>query len=250
MTENNNVMAVINGRELTRKEVQEFINMMGAQGNQFRDEAGMNKVAQELLNQELFYLDAIKEGLDKDEEYLKEVERSKENMLKQFAINKLLKDVVVSDEELKDYYEEHKVHFQNPMQFEASHILVTEEDKAKEIKDKIDAGEITFEDAAVEYSSCPSKEKGGSLGKFSEGQMVKEFEDAAKVAEIGKITDPVQTQFGFHIIRVDDRQDKSTAEFEDVKEQIRGQALSLKQQQAYLDKVDEIAKDYKVEKFF
>lgn len=249
MTEKN-VMAKINGRELTKEEVQDFINMMGNQGMQFQNEEGIKKVADELVNQELMFLDAKKQGLDKDEAYLKEVERSNENLLKQFAINKLLKEVSVSDEDLQEYYDSHKEHFQKPMTFTASHILVEDEEKANEIKGKLTGGEVEFEDAAKEYSSCPSKDQGGKLGTFQEGQMVKEFEEAAKTAEVGVITEPVKTQFGYHLIRVDERTDSDTASFDEVKDQIQNQVLSLKQQEAYLDNINKISSEYNVEKFY
>lgn len=87
----------------------------------------------------------------------------------------------------------------------ASHILVLDEQQAKDLKTKIDNNEISFEDAAKEYSQCPSKAQGGDLGYFGRGMMVKEFETAAFDGEVGKVTDPVKTQFGWHLIKVIDK---------------------------------------------
>ena len=87
----------------------------------------------------------------------------------------------------------------------ASHILVLDEQQAKDLKTKIDNNEISFEDAAKEYSQCPSKAQGGDLGYFGRGMMVKEFETAAFDGEVGKVTDPVKTQFGWHLIKVVDK---------------------------------------------
>ena len=81
---------------------------------------------------------------------------------------------------------------------EASHILVKTEEEAKNIK----SGKIDFAHAAGKYSLCPSGGDGGSLGSFGKGMMVKEFEDAAFSAELNKVTDPVKTQFGWHLIVV------------------------------------------------
>lgn len=94
---------------------------------------------------------------------------------------------------------------QNYTQVSAKHILVSSEKEAKDLKVKIDNSEISFEDAAKEYSSCPSGKQGGDLGYFPKGVMVKPFEDAAFSAEVNKVTDPVQTQFGWHLIKVTDR---------------------------------------------
>lgn len=87
-------------------------------------------------------------------------------------------------------------------QINASHILVKTQDEANEIKFDLKSGK-SFEDIAKEKSLCPSKKKGGNLGWFKRNQMVKEFEDACFNANKGDIIGPVKTQFGFHIIRID-----------------------------------------------
>jgi len=86
----------------------------------------------------------------------------------------------------------------------ASHILVKSLEKAQEIKNLIEKGDKDFDLAAAEFSLCPSGARGGDLGFFGKGMMVKEFEDAAFSLEKGKISEPVQTQFGYHLIMVTD----------------------------------------------
>lgn len=86
----------------------------------------------------------------------------------------------------------------------ASHILVDSKEEANLIKSKIDNGEC-FETLAKKYSKCPSGENGGDLGYFERGQMVKEFEDTAFNLPVGKVSDPIKTQFGWHIIKVYDK---------------------------------------------
>ena len=87
-------------------------------------------------------------------------------------------------------------------QVSAKHILVSSQKEAQDLKTKIDNNEITFEEAAKKFSSCPSGQQGGDLGYFPKGMMVKPFEEAAFSADINKVTDPVQTQFGWHLIKV------------------------------------------------
>ena len=87
----------------------------------------------------------------------------------------------------------------------ASHILVQTQDEAVKIKKDIEAGTISFEEAARKYSLCPSKAQGGDLDYFGRGMMVKPFEDAAFDGETGKVSEPVQTQFGWHLIKVVDK---------------------------------------------
>ncbi len=87
----------------------------------------------------------------------------------------------------------------------AEHILVESESEAANLKKQIENGEITFEDAAKKYSKCPSKANGGDLGYFGRGMMVKEFETAAFDGNVGTVSNPVQTQFGWHLIKVVDK---------------------------------------------
>ena len=91
-------------------------------------------------------------------------------------------------------------------QVKASHLLVRTEDEAKKLKEEILAGK-PFEDVAAEASLCPSGANGGDLGFFGKGQRVKEFEDAAFSMEIGEVSDPIQTQFGWHLIKLTDKKD-------------------------------------------
>lgn len=90
----------------------------------------------------------------------------------------------------------------NRTQVRASHILVNSEAQAERLKKEIENGKITFEEAAEKYSTCPSGANGGDLGYFGRNQMVKEFETAAFKLPIGSISDPVKTQFGYHLIKV------------------------------------------------
>ena len=94
----------------------------------------------------------------------------------------------------------------------AKHILVETEEKAKEIKEKINNG-LSFEDAAKEFSSCPSSSQGGDLGSFTRGRMVPEFEDAAFSLEVGEVSEPVKTQFGYHLIKNRRKVTRSYKEF-------------------------------------
>lgn len=93
----------------------------------------------------------------------------------------------------------------NYTEIHAEHILVNSEQEAGNIRSDIEENKISFEDAAKKYSSCPSGKSGGDLGFFRKGMMVKEFENAAFSLEPGKISNPVKTQFGWHLIKVIER---------------------------------------------
>ena len=87
----------------------------------------------------------------------------------------------------------------------AKHLLVDTQELCEEIKTKIANEEISFEDAASEYSSCPSGQSGGDLGSFGEGQMVPEFDKVVFNDEVGVVHGPVQTQFGYHLLKITQR---------------------------------------------
>ena len=87
------------------------------------------------------------------------------------------------------------------MEWKASHILVKDYNLARKLKQEIQKG-ARFEDLARQHSTCPSKSSGGDLGWFGPGKMVKEFEDACRKTGIGSVTDPVKTQFGYHLVKV------------------------------------------------
>lgn len=117
-----------------------------------------------------------------------------------------LKDVKVTEEEVKTKYDEYQP------EIRASHILVEDEAKAKEIKAKLDAGE-DFAELAKENSTDPgSAANGGDLDFFGQGAMVPEFEEAAYALEVGEISDPVQSQHGWHIIKVTEKKEKEPLE--------------------------------------
>lgn len=136
---------------------------------------------------------------------------------------KALKDVEVTDEEIEKYYN------QASQELNARHILVEDEETAKEIKAKLDAGE-DFAKLAKEFSTDPgSGAKGGDLGWFTVGTMVPEFNDAAYALEIDQISEPVQSEHGFHIIQVTEKRDvKDYGKLEDKKEEIRESIAATK----------------------
>ncbi|MCT1795575.1 peptidylprolyl isomerase [Helcococcus kunzii] len=237
---------VVNGKEITEKDVNEFIKQLGQDGMRFNSEVGKKQLAQELLNQELLLLSAKEDKLDETEEFNKELEFVKEQILKQLAMKKLISEVKVSDEEVKDFYENNKEQFKEVYSFKAHHILTDDEEKAKELKSKIDAGE-NFEDLAKDNSTCPSSQRGGDLGEFQSGQMVPEFENALMEMENGEISNPVKSQFGYHIIRLDDKKLVKENNFETFKDELKHGMLHQKQQEVYLSKVIELKEKYSVE---
>ncbi len=245
----NKVLAAVGGVNITEEDVSEAIIAMGQRGQSLNNPQGRAMVLEQLINRKLLLAGARKELLEFDPEFKKQLNIMKEELLTKFAISRAIENVKVTDEETKKFYDENPAAFVSGNTVTASHILVDSEDKAAQIKTEIDAGKITFADAAKQYSSCPSKENGGELGAFGQGQMVKEFETAAFTAEIGTVTAPIQTQFGWHLILVTDRSESSVMAFEDVSEQLKEQLLAEKQQKAYASKINQLKILFPVDMF-
>jgi len=147
----------------------------------------------------------------------------------QIVIEKAVgKDVKVSDADIKAYFDKNHATLDKPEQVRARHILVADAKTAADIETKLKGG-AKFEDLAKQYSTDPSsKDKGGELGFFGKGQMVPAFQDVAFSAPVGKISAPVRSPFGFHIIQVEEKKAAVKATFANTHNQISDQ---LKQQQ-------------------
>ncbi len=249
MSDNKELVAIVNGKEISKNDVLKYLNDIGPQmAMQFQSPEGIRRVINELVNQELLYLDAVEKDFESDEEFQDVLEITKSNLLKDYAVNKIISKIEATPDELAVHYLKNKDQYNKPETVIASHILVDKIDLANEVIKEIEEG-LSFEDAAKKYSSCPSKEAGGNLGEFSKGQMVPEFDEAVFSMEEGELSAPVKTQFGYHIIKLIKKNPAGESEFEDVKEEVYKEVLLKKQQNAYIEKLDELKNKYKVEMF-
>ena len=119
-----------------------------------------------------------------------------------------------------------------------------EPDKYKEIKEEIDTNKISFEEAAKKYSSCPSKDQGGNLGVFGKGMMVPEFEEAVFNMKNGEVSGPVKTQFGYHLIKLENLQAGGESEYEEVRNEIERSLMYQKQSEAYNKELNNLKSKY------
>lgn len=237
----------VNGKEITFDMVHNFVHQMGQEGHSYHNEKGFQQIADELLNQELLYLEAKEEGLYNSEEYKKEVEFAKEQLLKQYAIRNLLSEVEVSEDEIKNLYDKYENEFKDVYKFRASHILVQDEEKAKDLKKQIDEG-ASFEDLTNQESMDGARKNGGSLGEFLTGQMVPEFENALMEMEVNSVSNPVKTQFGYHLIKLDNRELAKENTYENFRDDLERSLLSQKQQDLYIKKTNQLKEKYEVER--
>lgn len=203
---------------------------------------------------------AKQKGFDRNPEIKEQLQFFSDNFLaNEYLKREIAQKVTVSDDELKSYYESHKDEFKTQDMLKARHILVRvdnsasddEKKKAKEKTElylkKIKDGE-DFAKLASDFSDDPgSKAKGGDLGFFPRGRMVKPFDDAAFSLKPGETSGIVETQFGFHIIKVEDRKDSSVESFDVVKERLKQKLSQDRTRKELTDFIDKAMKDSKTE---
>ncbi len=182
-----------------------------------------------------------------------------QNLVIETMINKKTGGIPdATTEEVEVFYNENPEDFKVPERVQASHILFTTEPtdsddvkaqkrlKLASLKGEIEKG-ADFAQVATENSDCPSKEQGGSLGAVEKGKMVKEFEDVAFSAKIGEVSDIVETQFGYHLIKVTDRQSAGTLELAEVRDKVQEFLTRQKKETVISDFIQGLRQDASIE---
>ncbi|MFN2340175.1 MAG: peptidyl-prolyl cis-trans isomerase [Halanaerobium sp.] len=176
-----------------------------------------------------------------------------ENNMNGFLVNKLREEVInevnISDEEAKEFYDNNSQQFETSEQKRVSHILFDEQAKAEEVLAEINNG-ADFAEMAREHSTGPTAENGGDLGFITENEqgLDRTFRDAAIKLNVGEVsTEPVETQFGFHLIKVTDTREAGVRDFEEVKSQIKSQMRSQKQNQAFQEFVEGLREEAEID---
>ena len=242
------ILASVAGNPITEAELEMALASMGQRGQAYNNPQGRQVLLEQLIAQKLFLMDAQKNLMEREPEFKEQLKRVKEEMLTNYAIKKAVEKVRVTDDEIQKFYDENPDQFEAGTTYNASHILVETEEKALEIAAQINAGEISFEDAAKANSTCPSGQQGGELGDFGHGQMVPEFEQACDALEVGEMSAPVQTQFGWHLVKLNKKEDGGKMELAEVKEQIRQALMQQKQQAAYQSRINQLKLLFPVDK--
>lgn len=235
-----NILASVGGMPITDTDVDRFLAGLGQRAAAYRSPEGRAAILEELINRKLFLMEATRGLFEAEPAFKAQLKEQKEALLISYAMEKALSSVKVTEEEIAAFYDAHKAELGGGETVNASHILVDSEEEAARIRAEILSGAITFEDAARKYSSCPSKEEGGNLGDFGRGQMVPEFEEACFALPDGEISEPVRTQFGYHLIRVNSRKETAAPSLSDVHDEVGAAVLREKQQKAYQSKVNQL----------
>ena len=233
-------IAVVNGKPVPSSRVDALKQQVEASGRPVTPEV-LAQIKQELVAREIFMQEAKKRGLDASDEYKNQIELARQTILIRQLFADFQKKNPVTDAEIKAEYDKF-VAANGGKEYRARHILVEKEDEAKALIADIKKG-AKFEDLAKKMSKDPgSGANGGDLDWAAAGSYVPEFSGAMVKLDKGQMTDaPVKSQFGFHIIRVDDVREAQLPKLEEVKPQI-AQQLQQQKLSGYQDSLRSKAK--------
>lgn len=242
------ILATVDGKNITKQDAEQFVRTV-SQGGDYNQLAPEQKemITERLVERELFAKAADRDGIENSQEFKESLEKLKQELKVSIWMKTIMENAIVSESEAKDFYEKNKDKFKTPEGVHARHILVEAEESAKELIDQLktlksEALKSKFIELAKSKSKDGAGANGGDLGTFSKGQMVPEFEEAVFKLKEGEITVvPVKTQFGYHVIFVEEKKAESMVSFDDVKEKI---IQTLKQKQ-FQTKLQEAAKELK-----
>ncbi len=208
---------------------------------------GVKKLTDELVKKELIYLEAKKQGMDKSPAYREKLEEFQKLSLISMLLTKEIEDKVsVTPEEVKKYYDTNPGEFSTD-RARASHILVKTKEEADSLLKRIKAGEDFAALAEKNSIDKGSAARGGDLGFFGRGQMVPEFEQAVFSMKKGEVSEPVKTQFGYHIIKLTDVKKGKAVGFDKVKDDLTKRLLNEKRREAFDGYIEKLRASYKVE---
>lgn len=233
-------VATVNGQDISQKSLDSFVELLVSQGAQDSEEL-REQVKQEMIHRLVAVQAAEKAGIDKNDAVRQEIELARQGILVRALMSDHLEKNPVSDTQAKARYDELKDEQSKVLEYKVRHILVEDEKQAQDLISAISSKKISFEEAAKQDSIDPgSGANGGDLGWSPSGNYVPEFAQAVESLKKGQMTDkPVQSQFGWHIIQVDDSRPTSFPEYEAVKPQIE----EMLRQQILVDFQDELMKN-------
>ncbi|UTO28580.1 peptidylprolyl isomerase [Bartonella harrusi] len=228
------IMAIVDGKNITAGQLDELALEINPNLARFPDEQRRIMVLKAYLDMQALAKAAISEGIDKTEAYDKRMAVMRDNVLQQLYFKQTIVDQI-SDTDLEALYNKEVASLPKEDEVKARHILVKTKKEAEAIIKRLSKGE-SFEEIAKKSSTDGSSAVGGDLGYFSHGQMVKPFEDAAFGLKVGEYTKkPVESPFGWHVIKVEDRRLKQPPVFDDVKEMLRTQLIKERYQKLIVD---------------
>jgi len=218
----NPVVAIVDGKEVTRVDVYRFIQTMPANIQQLPAAAVYPMALEQVVNTRLVQNKAEKANVSETEQFKLEVEMAKQQLARNLFLENQVKENI-SESKLEKAYKEYVKKVPEVQERRARHILLETESKAQAVIDQINKGG-DFEALAKELSTGPTAPKGGDLGYFAEGEMVPEFSKQVFSMKKGDVTqEPVKTQFGYHVIKLEDSRTRPVPTIEQLKPALEGE---------------------------
>jgi len=214
----------------------------------YQDIVNKNKkrFLEEMIAEDLFYEEAVRKGYLQDREVAEVIKEAKKKILVARLIQtEVERNASVTEDEIRKYYDEHKEDFKTPEMWRASHILVADEKEAKDILDELAKG-ASFEELARIRSIDATASRGGDIGYFRRGQLVPEFEKEAIALNPGQTSGVVNTQFGYHIIKLTDKRESSVEPYEKSRRPIEDILMKKKRGELFDQLVEKLKKKYDV----
>jgi peptidyl-prolyl cis-trans isomerase C len=236
-------VASVNGQYISKKTLEELEKDLSQRSGGQAPAYPKDKLVEELVQREVLVQDAIQKKLDQSPEVLAQLDAAKKAILTQASLQNYLKANPVSDADIKKEYDK-QIGGTNSQEYKARHILVKSEEEAKKLIVELDKG-AKFDKLANKHSmDAKESQNGGDLGWFSPSQMVQPFSEAVAKLEKGKYSkEPVKTQFGYHVILLEDSRKQTPPPLEAVKEQLS----PMLQRQKIQTMVENLRKQAKVE---
>jgi peptidyl-prolyl cis-trans isomerase C len=241
------VLAEVNGTAITSDELKKQIEMLPPQVKAFAGTPeGRRELFDNIIAQQLMVDEAKKEGIENDATFKERLEDIRKRLMVESYVKKTLADKVkIDDAELQKFYEQNKDRFKTGNQIKASHIIVKDENLAKQVKAELDKGG-NFEELAKKYSTDGAAAKGGDLGWFAKDAMIPEFYDAAAALKEGQVSGIIKTRFGFHIVKLTGKRGPGILPFAEIKEQLKEMMLPQKQQEYFAKMKQEVKSKAKI----
>ncbi|MCG8559255.1 MAG: peptidylprolyl isomerase [Hyphomicrobiales bacterium] len=236
------VIATVNGIKITQGDLASARAEVGAEIASIPVEARTRVLVEYLVENQLMAEAAEKDKLATGPVFEDRIKYYRRRALRDLYFDKHVRGTV-TEADAKKLYDTQVASIKPEVELRARHILVKTEAEARDVVEKVHRGE-DFAELAKTTSTGPSKTQGGDLGYFTKGQMVKEFEEAAFALKPGDVSEPVKTQFGWHVIKIEDKREKGAPPFDSVKDRIMAALVQQKTQETIKNLRDKAKVEY------
>ncbi len=225
-SEKDDVIATVNGNPVTTQQLEHYAKMRQSQGEKLPQQM----ILDEMINRELITQDASKRGLNKDHQFIDTLKEQEANLLAAYALQKTIQESgEIDDATLRTEYDNYIAKLSD-LEYRANHILLDDKNSAIAVITELKSGKDFFK-LAQEKSTGPSGPEGGSLGWFRPEQMVPDFAEALIALKPGQYSQqPVETQFGWHVIRLEEIRKLPAASFDSMREKLHNNLVNQRLQ--------------------